>query len=165
MAILFGLYTLGSITSIILLILLACITYHPLKRYIHKWSVMRPIPGMEGAFPIIGNALQFKANAAGKVLWPSVCLTKDIWMHHEWQRRDALRFIFVCFFSRLFQTDNWGHWWEQEQAFSQGLGGTCPLPCLISRRDHWGVYYSSPAALDNMMHWITFELYKSSKYL
>ncbi|XP_066505317.1 cytochrome P450 4V7 [Hoplias malabaricus] len=64
MAILFGLYTLGSITSIVLLILLACITYHPLKRYIHKWNEMRPIPGMEGAFPIIGNALQFKANAA-----------------------------------------------------------------------------------------------------
>ncbi|KAG9272604.1 cytochrome P450 4V2 [Astyanax mexicanus] len=64
MAILFGLYTLGSITSIILLILLACLTFQPLKRYIHKWNEMRPIPGMEGAFPIIGNALQFKANAA-----------------------------------------------------------------------------------------------------
>lgn len=34
---------------------------------------MKPIPGMEGAFPFIGNALQFKANAGGKHL-VTVCL-------------------------------------------------------------------------------------------
>uniref|UniRef100_A0A8C1U2C9 aromatase n=1 Tax=Cyprinus carpio TaxID=7962 RepID=A0A8C1U2C9_CYPCA len=47
----------------ILLLLLASTTYHPLKNYIGKWKEMRPIPGMPGAYPIIGNALQFKANA------------------------------------------------------------------------------------------------------
>lgn len=49
------------------LILLACITYGPLKRYVHKWNELKPIPGMPGAYPIIGHALQFKANAGGKV--------------------------------------------------------------------------------------------------
>uniref|UniRef100_A0A672QDV2 Cytochrome P450 4V2 n=1 Tax=Sinocyclocheilus grahami TaxID=75366 RepID=A0A672QDV2_SINGR len=47
----------------ILLLLLASTTYHPLKNYIGKWNEMRPIPGMPGAYPIIGNALQFKTNA------------------------------------------------------------------------------------------------------
>ncbi|XP_053486697.1 cytochrome P450 4V2 [Ictalurus furcatus] len=63
MEILFGLHTLGSITSIVLLILLMCMLYSPIKSYIHKWREMKPIPGMEHAFPFIGNALQFKANA------------------------------------------------------------------------------------------------------
>ncbi|KAG7329242.1 hypothetical protein KOW79_007416 [Hemibagrus wyckioides] len=62
MEILFGLYTLGSITFIILLILLMYTLHSPIKSYIHKWREMKPIPGMEGAFPFIGNALQFKAN-------------------------------------------------------------------------------------------------------
>lgn len=62
---LFGLYTLGSITSIILLMF---VLYSPIKRYIHTWREMKPIPGMEGAFPFIGNALQFKADGGGKVL-------------------------------------------------------------------------------------------------
>lgn len=65
MEILFGLYTLGSI---ILLIYLLSMLYHPVKSYIHKWREMKPIPGMEGAFPFIGNALQFKVNAGGKML-------------------------------------------------------------------------------------------------
>ncbi|XP_030648902.1 cytochrome P450 4V7 [Chanos chanos] len=63
MAVLFGLYTLGIITSAIFLIILVCLTYHPLRRYIQNWNEMKPIPGMEGAYPLIGNALQFKVNA------------------------------------------------------------------------------------------------------
>uniref|UniRef100_A0A8C2FL85 aromatase n=1 Tax=Cyprinus carpio TaxID=7962 RepID=A0A8C2FL85_CYPCA len=63
MGVLFGLYILGIIFIAILLLLLASTTYHPLKNYIGKWNEMRPIPGMPGAYPIIGNALQFKTNA------------------------------------------------------------------------------------------------------
>ncbi|XP_062855848.1 cytochrome P450 4V2 [Trichomycterus rosablanca] len=64
MALHFGLYILGSIALIILLILLAYVAFPPVQSYLHKWRQMRPIPGMEGAFPLIGNALQFKTNAA-----------------------------------------------------------------------------------------------------
>uniref|UniRef100_A0A8C1LRX8 Cytochrome P450, family 4, subfamily V, polypeptide 7 n=1 Tax=Cyprinus carpio TaxID=7962 RepID=A0A8C1LRX8_CYPCA len=63
MGLLFELYILGIIFIAILLLLLASTTYHPLKNYIGKWNEMRPIPGMPGAYPIIGNALQFKTNA------------------------------------------------------------------------------------------------------
>lgn len=68
MGVLFGLYILGIIFTAVLLLLLASTTYYPLKNYIGKWNEMRPIPGMAGAYPIIGNALQFKTNAGGKGL-------------------------------------------------------------------------------------------------
>ncbi|KAA0709318.1 Cytochrome P450 4V2 [Triplophysa tibetana] len=63
MGIFFGLYVLGVIFTTVLILLLASATFHPLKRYLEKWNEMRPIPGMAGAYPIIGNALQFKTNA------------------------------------------------------------------------------------------------------
>ncbi|XP_028816482.1 cytochrome P450 4V7 [Denticeps clupeoides] len=63
MAIELGLYTLGIVALAISVILLACLDYQPLREYVYKWIVMRPIPGKGGAFPIIGNALQFKVNA------------------------------------------------------------------------------------------------------
>lgn len=68
MAVLLGLYALGIISLAISVILLACSTYQPLRQYVHKWREMQPIPGMAGAYPIIGNALQFKTNAGGKQL-------------------------------------------------------------------------------------------------
>lgn len=68
MGVLFGLYILGIIFTAVLLLLLASTTYYPLKNYIGKWNEMRPIPGMAGAYPFIGNALQFKTNAGGKGL-------------------------------------------------------------------------------------------------
>ncbi|KAL2077679.1 hypothetical protein ACEWY4_027183 [Coilia grayii] len=63
MAELLSLYASGIIFLTISVILLACTTYQPLRRYVHKWREMQPIPGMAGAYPIIGNALQFKTNA------------------------------------------------------------------------------------------------------
>ncbi|XP_056624881.1 cytochrome P450 4V2 isoform X1 [Triplophysa dalaica] len=63
MGIFFGLYVLGVIFTTVLILLLASTTFHPLKRYLEKWNEMRSIPGMAGAYPIIGNALQFKTNA------------------------------------------------------------------------------------------------------
>ncbi|KAL0973928.1 hypothetical protein UPYG_G00213080 [Umbra pygmaea] len=56
-------YTLGIICLVFLLLLLACITYHPLKKYMLDWKALRPVPGLKGAYPIIGNALQFSSNA------------------------------------------------------------------------------------------------------
>ncbi|KAI7802035.1 cytochrome P450 4V2 [Triplophysa rosa] len=63
MGIFFGLYVLGVFFTTVLILLLASTTFHPFKRYLEKWNEMRPIPGMAGAYPIIGNALQFKTNA------------------------------------------------------------------------------------------------------
>ncbi|XP_041950691.1 cytochrome P450 4V2-like [Alosa sapidissima] len=60
MTVLLGLY---ALSYMLCSLLLAYLTYEPLKRYVHKWNEMKPIPGMPGAYPIIGNALQFKANA------------------------------------------------------------------------------------------------------
>lgn len=106
MEILFGLYTLGSITPIILLILLMSLLHSPIKSYIHKWRVMKPIPGMEGAFPFIGNALQFKTNAGGKVLQLCAChvsLMNRIFLIRIMQGIGAVHFIFVCHF-KIFLT-------------------------------------------------------------
>ncbi|KAL4622360.1 cytochrome P450 4V2-like [Arapaima gigas] len=58
-----GLYTLGIVIATVLLALLVFLTYEPLRAYIHKWNEMKPIPGVEGAYPIVGNALYFKSNA------------------------------------------------------------------------------------------------------
>ncbi|XP_036373327.1 cytochrome P450 4V2 isoform X1 [Megalops cyprinoides] len=63
MAIALGVYTLGSIAVAIFIAILTYMTYHLLSRYIHKWKEMKAIPGLEGTYPLIGNALQFKANA------------------------------------------------------------------------------------------------------
>ncbi|KAG5263894.1 hypothetical protein AALO_G00269820 [Alosa alosa] len=60
MTVLLGLY---ALSYMLCSLLLAYLTYEPLKRYVHKWNEMKPIPGMPGAYRIIGNALQFKANA------------------------------------------------------------------------------------------------------
>ncbi|XP_041641434.1 cytochrome P450 4V2 [Cheilinus undulatus] len=42
---------------------LTYITYKLLKDYVHKWYQMKPIPEVEGTYPIVGTALQFKTNA------------------------------------------------------------------------------------------------------
>uniref|UniRef100_A0A8D0CDS3 Cytochrome P450 4V2 n=1 Tax=Scleropages formosus TaxID=113540 RepID=A0A8D0CDS3_SCLFO len=63
MATILGLYTLGLIVAIVVLALLMLLTSEPLREYIHKWNEMKPIPGLQGAYPIVGNALRFKTNA------------------------------------------------------------------------------------------------------
>lgn len=45
---------------------LTYITYKLLSDFLHKWFEMKPIPELEGTYPIIGNALMFKTNAGGK---------------------------------------------------------------------------------------------------
>ncbi|XP_035280444.1 cytochrome P450 4V2 isoform X2 [Anguilla anguilla] len=47
----------------IFLAFLTYTTYQLLSGYVRKWYEMKPIPGVAGAYPIIGHALQFKANA------------------------------------------------------------------------------------------------------
>uniref|UniRef100_A0A8C6LMU4 Cytochrome P450 4V2 n=1 Tax=Nothobranchius furzeri TaxID=105023 RepID=A0A8C6LMU4_NOTFU len=38
-------------------------TYKMLSSYLHKYYEMKPIPGIEGTYPFIGDALMFKTNA------------------------------------------------------------------------------------------------------
>lgn len=45
---------------------LTCFTYWMLGDYLHKWFQMKPIPELEGTYPLIGNALMFKPNAGGE---------------------------------------------------------------------------------------------------
>lgn len=134
MGIFFGLYVLGVIFTTVLILLLASTTFHPLKRYLEKWNEMRPIPGMAGAYPIIGNALQFKTNAGGKSFY--VLLLRILWH----MKQSYFNIIVACFFWRFFQPDYSGHKWKQTPSSSKGLGGSSPLSDPISCREYWGAY-------------------------
>ncbi|XP_048825781.1 cytochrome P450 4V2-like [Brienomyrus brachyistius] len=64
MVVVFGLSVLGITAATIFIILLIFLICQPIREYILKWIEMKPIPGLEGAYPIVGNALNFKSNAA-----------------------------------------------------------------------------------------------------
>lgn len=66
MAVLLGSYTMPLLGVSIFIAALSYITFKLLSSYLHKWFEMRPIPGIEGSYLFIGNALQFKTNAGGK---------------------------------------------------------------------------------------------------
>ncbi|KAG8014664.1 Cytochrome P450 4V2 [Nibea albiflora] len=63
MAVLAGSYTVPFVGVSIFIAALTYITYKLLSSYVHKWYQMKPIPELEGTYPFIGNALQFKTNA------------------------------------------------------------------------------------------------------
>ncbi|XP_029356961.1 cytochrome P450 4V8 [Echeneis naucrates] len=63
MTILLGSYSIPLLGVSIFIATLTYITYKLLSSYLHKWFEMKPIPGVEGTYLFIGNALQFKANA------------------------------------------------------------------------------------------------------
>ncbi|KAK6324974.1 hypothetical protein J4Q44_G00043160 [Coregonus suidteri] len=63
MAIVLGAYTLGLLGVSLFVSMLTYATYQLLSSYLYKWREMKPIPEIEGTYPFIGNALQFKANA------------------------------------------------------------------------------------------------------
>lgn len=52
--------------AVILLTILVIAIMPFLSDYIHKWNIMRPIPGVSPCFPLIGNALQFKPSGRGR---------------------------------------------------------------------------------------------------
>lgn len=63
---LLGSFTVPLLGVSIFIATLTYITYKLLSSYLHKWFEMKPIPGVEGTYLFIGNALQFKTNAGGK---------------------------------------------------------------------------------------------------
>ncbi|XP_045904160.1 cytochrome P450 4V2 [Micropterus dolomieu] len=63
MAVLPGNYAIPLLGVSIFIATLTYITYKLLSDYLHKWFEMKPIPQVEGTYPFIGNALQFKTNA------------------------------------------------------------------------------------------------------
>lgn len=66
MAGLLGSFTIPFLGISIFIATLTYITYKLLSSYVHKWFEMKPIPEIEGTYPFVGNALQFKTNAGGK---------------------------------------------------------------------------------------------------
>ncbi|XP_029918138.1 cytochrome P450 4V8 [Myripristis murdjan] len=63
MAIVASVYTTILLGISLFIAILTYITYRLLSKHLHKWFEMKPIPELGGTFPIIGNALQFKANS------------------------------------------------------------------------------------------------------
>uniref|UniRef100_A0A3P8RU77 Cytochrome P450 4V2 n=1 Tax=Amphiprion percula TaxID=161767 RepID=A0A3P8RU77_AMPPE len=63
MAALLGSYTVPLLGVSIFIATLTYFTYKQLSSYLQKWFLMKPIPELEGTYPFIGNALQFKSNA------------------------------------------------------------------------------------------------------
>lgn len=66
MVVLHGTYTVPLLGVSILIAVMTYITYKLLSSYLHKWYEMKPIPGLDGTYPFIGDTLQFKSNAGGK---------------------------------------------------------------------------------------------------
>ncbi|KAJ8015148.1 hypothetical protein DPEC_G00023140 [Dallia pectoralis] len=64
MGIISGTYMLEVICLSLSIICIACITCHPLKKYIQDWNTLRHVPNWKGAWPVIGNALEFSSNAS-----------------------------------------------------------------------------------------------------
>ncbi|XP_034087120.1 cytochrome P450 4V2-like [Gymnodraco acuticeps] len=62
MAVLLGSYSIALFGTSFVIATLTYITYRLLSGYLHKWFTMKPIPELEGTYPIIGNALIFKNN-------------------------------------------------------------------------------------------------------
>ncbi|XP_041838200.1 cytochrome P450 4V2 [Melanotaenia boesemani] len=63
MADLLGSYSVPFLGISLIIAALTYISYKLLSSYIQKWFEMKPIPGLEGTYPFIGNALMFKTNA------------------------------------------------------------------------------------------------------
>ncbi|KAI3353377.1 hypothetical protein L3Q82_019910, partial [Scortum barcoo] len=63
MTLLLGSYTIPLLGVSVFIAVLTYITYKLLSDYLHKWFQMKPIPGVEGTYPFVGNALMFKTNA------------------------------------------------------------------------------------------------------
>lgn len=66
MAVVWGFYAAASLVVAAIIAVLSYLTYQLLSTYLHNWREMKMIPGIDGTYPFIGNALQFKSNAGGE---------------------------------------------------------------------------------------------------
>uniref|UniRef100_A0A8C9SE37 aromatase n=1 Tax=Scleropages formosus TaxID=113540 RepID=A0A8C9SE37_SCLFO len=58
--------TYASLGAAAFLVLVTCLTYKLLSRYARRWREIQAIPGLEGTYPFVGDALQLKSNARGE---------------------------------------------------------------------------------------------------
>ncbi|XP_072563267.1 cytochrome P450 4V8 isoform X2 [Paramormyrops kingsleyae] len=63
MALVLGSYTVASFIVTLLVAFVTYVMYQLLSRFMHKWKEMKPIPGLDQTYPILGNALYFKSSA------------------------------------------------------------------------------------------------------
>uniref|UniRef100_A0A672YLD3 Cytochrome P450 4V2 n=1 Tax=Sphaeramia orbicularis TaxID=375764 RepID=A0A672YLD3_9TELE len=63
MTILAGSFSLPFLGASVFIAVMTYLTYKLLSDYLHKWIQMKPIPALEGTYPLIGNALMFKTDA------------------------------------------------------------------------------------------------------
>ncbi|XP_072563266.1 cytochrome P450 4V8 isoform X1 [Paramormyrops kingsleyae] len=76
MALVLGSYTVASFIVTLLVAFVTYVMYQLLSRFMHKWKEMKPIPGLDQTYPILGNALYFKSSA-GEFFCQLVQLTEQ----------------------------------------------------------------------------------------
>lgn len=59
----FGLVTVGAC---VLALAVAWISYRLIRNFLRMWNVLKPVPSIGVAYPLLGHALQLKSGAGGE---------------------------------------------------------------------------------------------------
>lgn len=73
MAVLVGTPSVTLICVSVFVAVLTYITYKLLSGYLYKWFTLKKVPGMEGTYPFVGNALSLKTSSGGKNTFEHFC--------------------------------------------------------------------------------------------